>query len=326
MNVKLFDTLAQVDNLRVCHKGTVVSNTDPKKLGRIKVQISGILMGAVDQLPWTYPLNPGSGNGTSGAFIVPEVGANLVVDFPYHDIYMPVYRGFWQDQKTHQLFFDGTNYYPGSMNAAFQRKLASQTTTTSQHTLQPESGSDPQVGDPLDPNAPLWGGDEAYPSESCPTQDQSSDYPNIYGFIDSTGNLFKVNKKQGGALFVHGPSGTTVAINRQGQVSIKIVRRGDLTLQQSGSMTILTKGNVNWTVDGDFNLTVLGNITVYSLKSIWLWAQEYLGLTGILGTSFSSPASLFIGAAQTIWMKATQFRWNSSEEPTNPDPGPTIPP
>ena len=45
------------------------------------------------------------------------------------------------------------------------------------------------------------------------------DYPNVYGFRDSTGNRFKVNKNQGTVEFKHF-SGTTLLIKTDGSVVI----------------------------------------------------------------------------------------------------------
>lgn len=88
--------------------GKVVDNKDPKKLGRVKVFIEGLLEGDTKDLPWVMMEN-GTGFGGTGqdsAFIVPLVGASLNIHFPYDDIYFPVYRGFYQSSITHQSAFD----------------------------------------------------------------------------------------------------------------------------------------------------------------------------------------------------------------------------
>ena len=76
------------------YRGKVLSNTDSGMLGRIKVEIFGILDGisALD-LPWAipaFPLSNGAGSGY-GSFAVPEVGTYVWCFFETGDIYQPVY-------------------------------------------------------------------------------------------------------------------------------------------------------------------------------------------------------------------------------------------
>jgi hypothetical protein len=91
--------------------GEVVDNNDPKKLGRVKVTIAGLLEGDAASLPWVMMENSTGfgGNGTDSSFIVPLVGSKLNIHFMYDDIYFPVYRGFYQSANTHQSAFD-SNY------------------------------------------------------------------------------------------------------------------------------------------------------------------------------------------------------------------------
>ncbi len=94
------------------HRGIVVDNFDPKRLGRVKCTIAG-LFEETDQtiLPWIYPWNPVTTGGktNSGSFAVPRIGTELVIEFKYKDIYFPFYTGYWQNNLTHQTDFD-TNY------------------------------------------------------------------------------------------------------------------------------------------------------------------------------------------------------------------------
>lgn len=70
--------------------GRVVENNDPKRLGRIKVDI--LLYEGIDKelLPWCYPFN-GNGGGGAGVVSVPEIGNDVLVMFPYLDIHFPFY-------------------------------------------------------------------------------------------------------------------------------------------------------------------------------------------------------------------------------------------
>lgn len=106
--IKYIEHLKKTENLKFPHKGIIVDNNDPKKLGRVKVTITGLLEDSIEMLPWVAPLNPfglgGSNNGSS--FSVPEIGSELIVIFPYEEIYFPFYIGYWQSSATHQTDFD----------------------------------------------------------------------------------------------------------------------------------------------------------------------------------------------------------------------------
>lgn len=88
--------------------GTVVDNVDPKKQGRVKVSIPGLMEDDAEKLPWVLMENPtgAGGTGADGSFIVPKMGAKLNIHFPYDDLHFPVYRGFYQSSSTHQSAFD----------------------------------------------------------------------------------------------------------------------------------------------------------------------------------------------------------------------------
>ena len=99
---------------------------DGLKLGRVKCTIAEIFDDTdPDNLPWCFPKN-GTGLGGQGtssgdpvggsSFFVPEVGSELLVTFPYGDIYTPVYSGYFQSSLTHQTFFNDD--YPNSYGFA----------------------------------------------------------------------------------------------------------------------------------------------------------------------------------------------------------------
>jgi hypothetical protein len=120
MLVKLIDHAQRVDVLKKQYLGTVVSNTDPKQLGRVKCTVPGLFTGDATTLPWVYPKNPAGqgGRADTGGMEVPEVDSTLIIEFPFGDIYSPFYTGFWQSEGTHQGTFNED--YPfsyGSTNA-----------------------------------------------------------------------------------------------------------------------------------------------------------------------------------------------------------------
>ena len=135
MLIKLADHFRPNRDMRYPHKGIVVDNQDPRRLGRVKCLIEGLLPGEEDlvpgtdvanvegplvtapkyqSLPWISQETPAAlgGRTDSGGFWVPEVGAELKIEFPWEDIYFGEYTGYWQSDKTHQgIHNDG---YPES--------------------------------------------------------------------------------------------------------------------------------------------------------------------------------------------------------------------
>lgn len=110
MFIEFSDFLKKNDPLAVPLKGKVVDNNDPKRLGRVKMQIPGILTETdFTKLPWIYPKNPvGFGGTPDGSDLsVPTVGAELTVEFPYKEIYFGFYTGYQRSETTRQgLFFE----------------------------------------------------------------------------------------------------------------------------------------------------------------------------------------------------------------------------
>ena len=137
-------------------KGIVVDNEDPLRLGRIKCDVLGLFSvgeeGDATTLPYCYPhLSPGlGGNADSSGFAVPEVGTELTIEFPFRDVYFPVYTGRWQNGLTHQVEYD-------------------------------------------------------------------EDYPESYGFRDSSGNIFKTNKQKNFTEFLHS-SGSSIRFEANGDI------------------------------------------------------------------------------------------------------------
>lgn len=73
--------------------GKVVENEDPEQLGRVKIQ-SYIWDGVPkSKLPWAFPLFHAyiDTNRDRGWFSVPEIDSEVLVCFPFEDIYFPAY-------------------------------------------------------------------------------------------------------------------------------------------------------------------------------------------------------------------------------------------
>ena len=108
MLLNMVDFLRPINSLRKAYRGIVLSNDDPKKLGRIKVRVDGLIEGEIDELPWCYCKSPTQlgGSGSTSSFLVPNVASSVVVEFPFEDPYSPFYTGFWQTGETHQGLFN----------------------------------------------------------------------------------------------------------------------------------------------------------------------------------------------------------------------------
>jgi hypothetical protein len=112
MLISLAEHLKPVRALMRPHKGIVVDNEDPKKLGRVKVQISGLLEADKDALPWCSTLYDPS------RFDVPEVGDELYVIFPWNDIYFPFALGYFHSEANTNT--DLQDDYPNTFGVSKQ--------------------------------------------------------------------------------------------------------------------------------------------------------------------------------------------------------------
>ena len=109
MLIKPFSPLIkeQVDPTTMSYVGNVVDNNDPKKLGRVKVQISVYSDLKIDAIPWASPLLGSHGNSQDyGGINVPEIGSQVRVTFPSKDFTAPYYSGAELNETTRTTFFD----------------------------------------------------------------------------------------------------------------------------------------------------------------------------------------------------------------------------
>ena len=102
MLIKLSEFMKPSKALSRPQKGIVVDNNDPKKLRRVRVSIAGLLeTDDIEKLPWVTPMND-----SPTKFDVPSVGAELIIVFPYNEIYSPFYMGEWHNESNHDAYFD----------------------------------------------------------------------------------------------------------------------------------------------------------------------------------------------------------------------------
>ena len=109
MLIKPFSSLIdeKVDPTSMSYIGNVVDNNDPKKLGRIKVQISVYADLSPDGIPWASPLLASHGNSQDyGGINIPEIGSQVRITFPSRDFTAPYYSGAELNETTRTTFFD----------------------------------------------------------------------------------------------------------------------------------------------------------------------------------------------------------------------------
>jgi hypothetical protein len=111
MLINLSDFIKRESLTAQTYLGVVVDNADPKKLGRVKCKIDGLLEGDTSKLPWIMQRSAAAlgGGSNTGSFFVPQLNTQLEIEFPFDDIYCGEYVGFWQSSDTHPTDFDG-NY------------------------------------------------------------------------------------------------------------------------------------------------------------------------------------------------------------------------
>ena len=217
MLIKPFSPLIkeQVDPTTMSYVGNVVDNNDPKKLGRIKVQISVYSDLKIDAIPWASPLLGSHGNSQDyGGINVPEIGSQVRVTFPSKDFTAPYYSGAELNETTRTTFFDddypNTYGYKDSVGN-FIRINKERGTSQVQHS----STTNMQVAPDGSIKVGLAGG--AY-------------------FIFDNSNNFDLNI---GTLDISGSADGSLNIDSNNEISIS-----------TGQMNIT--GNVN--IEGDLNL------------------------------------------------------------------------
>src|SRR6185295_17032954 len=77
------------------YRGFVVDNADPEKRARLRLIVPSVL--AAETTGWALPCLPFGGLADQGWFAVPEVDAQVWVEFEEGDVSRPVWTGtFWQ--------------------------------------------------------------------------------------------------------------------------------------------------------------------------------------------------------------------------------------
>ena len=79
------------------YRGFVVNTEDPKRLGRVRLQVPSVL-GREVVTGWAMPCVPYGGQKNQGFLSIPEVGAGVWVEFEEGDLEFPIWVGtFWSE-------------------------------------------------------------------------------------------------------------------------------------------------------------------------------------------------------------------------------------
>ena len=80
------------------YRGFVVDNKDPEKRGRLLLRVPSVFADQVTD--WALPCLPYGGLTDQGMFVVPEINAQVWVEFEEGDMQRPIWTGtFWQQQS-----------------------------------------------------------------------------------------------------------------------------------------------------------------------------------------------------------------------------------
>ena len=98
------------DSFHYIYTGKVLSNSDPLKQGRLKIQVINLFDNLnADDIPWAYPVQ----SFIDGSFSIPNVGDYLEVYFDHGDTYNPKYLG--KALNLNQIPSHASDSYPNTI-------------------------------------------------------------------------------------------------------------------------------------------------------------------------------------------------------------------
>lgn len=213
------------DPATLSYLGQVEDNLDPEKLGRVKVRISPYIDFASEDLPWACPILAPCGNSSNtGGINVPELGSQVRVTFPSHDLTAPYYSGAELNKVNKTTFFD-------------------------------------------------------------------DDYPNTYGYKDSIGNFYRINKARKTVHFQHSSS-SNIKVAPDGSVQVSLSNGAYFTFSNQNNFE-LSIGAVDITGTADGSLSISADSEV-EIKSSSVRVDSKL-------TEFTGDVSIGSGATGSFW-------------------------
>lgn len=80
------------------YRGRVVDTADPEGRGRLRVRVPAVL--GKDVSDWALPCAPYGGSALQGMFFIPDVDADVWVEFEAGDVQRPIWAGtYWQEPQ-----------------------------------------------------------------------------------------------------------------------------------------------------------------------------------------------------------------------------------
>lgn len=253
------------------YRGKVVANNDPKKIKRVKVSVEGIFPeGNNDNLPWVgaYTDSPKSVN-------VPEVGDELIIIFPFDDIYHPFYMGHWNTGTTGQAYLQDD--YPNTFGFVYNNLKARFNKNTKIGEIIHSSGSGLAV--------------------------------------DADGNLVLTGAKNitqtaGGKFNVSSASDFDIASG--GKLNVSSTQ--DMSFMSSAKLTMTSTGNMKFTSQAMFEASGTGGTTIGSMSSPTIINGATVNIGGQGGTPVALVAtSMVVGLGNLGFPVVSQILSGSSK-------------
>ena len=192
------------------YRGFVVSNADPRKLGRLRLRVPSVLGDAVTG--WALPCLPYGGLAGQGLFLLPEKGAQVWVEFEEGVLDAPIWVGtFWQ---------------PGG-----ERPGTARTGEPTTRVLRTAAGHVIQLQDAEDEREILI----SHPAGATVRIDDSGTVA-----LSDAGGGSLVLDAEGGKVRVEDANGNTVTMSSDGVV-VQDASGGQLSLGASGAVLKATK-------------------------------------------------------------------------------------
>jgi len=212
------------------YEGVVVDNEDPKQLGRVKVEVTGLTLG-IDKkyLPWYNIMLPAflGGSMYTSQFAIPQLNTRVYVMFPSDDVYAGLVIGSVLSRPTRP--FDqlnrGADYlHPQAQEHHFTKNW--------------------DKADAKTKNQKHW------------SPDFSEDYPYSWGWVSNAFSWFKENMIKRTIEFVHN-SFTRFKIYSNGDTIINIT--GNLKLIVEKDFYLEVRGNYDQIINNSSYHHTIGN-------------------------------------------------------------------